>query len=333
MTVQPTDEALAAYLLALRASAKLDVTVLARRVSLSAAQVNELENGRHSLFYNRSIRLQAARKIIAHLGGDLAHVQANNLDLKALESVPSLSACLGSDVPSASLPILISPDRPSLLSQPTKSDAPTLAPVHASRSPRFIFVGLTLVGVLAGMAYVASEQWFFNAPQSFQALGENGSLKTMGEVFSNPLAPETISGLKAKVDLPPLNLAAALLADAQPESSKIIVSENKASEVSSFADSCALSMGLAPVFQPAQARKPGDMVYVVSLVNQVLCVVDASGKPQVQRLEVGQSQSFYGQPPWQIVSSQLQQTQLYFQGWRVRLPADALDRIQLVELR
>ena len=66
------DQALGAYLSFLRVGAGLDTAVLARRVSLSPAQVAQLESGRSSLFYNHRIRLQAARKIILHLGGDLA---------------------------------------------------------------------------------------------------------------------------------------------------------------------------------------------------------------------------------------------------------------------
>jgi transcriptional regulator with XRE-family HTH domain len=53
---------------ALRLAAGLDVAVLARRVSLSNAQLMQLENDQHSLFYTPAIRRHAARKVLNFLG-------------------------------------------------------------------------------------------------------------------------------------------------------------------------------------------------------------------------------------------------------------------------
>jgi transcriptional regulator with XRE-family HTH domain len=60
-----------AELKALREAAGLDLAVLARRVSLSTAQLEQLESGRDSLFYSPSIRRQAALKVHQYLDAQL----------------------------------------------------------------------------------------------------------------------------------------------------------------------------------------------------------------------------------------------------------------------
>ncbi len=56
---------------ALREAAGLDLAVLARRVSLSAAQLEQLECGQDSLFYSPAIRQRAALKVYEYLGAQL----------------------------------------------------------------------------------------------------------------------------------------------------------------------------------------------------------------------------------------------------------------------
>ncbi len=55
----------------LRQAAGLDLAVLARRVSLSAAQLKQLECGQDSLFYSPAIRHQAALKVQQYLDAQL----------------------------------------------------------------------------------------------------------------------------------------------------------------------------------------------------------------------------------------------------------------------
>ncbi len=56
-----------AELKALREAAGVDLAVLARRLSLSAAQLKQLESGQGSLFYSPAIRRQAALKVYQYL--------------------------------------------------------------------------------------------------------------------------------------------------------------------------------------------------------------------------------------------------------------------------
>jgi transcriptional regulator with XRE-family HTH domain len=52
-----------------RQAAGLDLVVLARRLSLSPAQLMQLESGQDSLFYSPAIRRHAALKVYRYLIG------------------------------------------------------------------------------------------------------------------------------------------------------------------------------------------------------------------------------------------------------------------------
>ena len=60
-----------AELRSLREAAGLDRVVLARRMSLSAAQLSQLECGQDSLFYSPAIRQGAALKVYRYLQAQL----------------------------------------------------------------------------------------------------------------------------------------------------------------------------------------------------------------------------------------------------------------------
>lgn len=66
-------------------------------------------------------------------------------------------------------------------------------------------------------------------------------------------------------------------------------------------------------------RKAADMVYVQVKSKQVVCVSDASGKMQNKVIEPGAGASFYGKPPFKVLTNGLAQADVFFQGAKVRL--------------
>ena len=72
-------------------------------------------------------------------------------------------------------------------------------------------------------------------------------------------------------------------------------------------------------YKPEAPRKAGDMVYVQVKSKQVVCVSDASGKMQNKMLEPGVGASFYGKPPFKVLTGGLAQADIFFQGAKVRL--------------
>jgi cytoskeleton protein RodZ len=317
------DQALGVYLSFLRVGAGLDTVVLARRVSLSPAQVAQLESGRSSLFYNHRIRLQAARKIILHLGGDLA-----KLPDYAPQTLPVLpvSGSAVTHLSEAAKPVAPQPTQPV---RPAASSAATAQP--RALPTRHLATALGLGAVLLGLGILAGTPW---SPAVFPTVAHPSETDPLhrrcGQTWVR--LRQRLKGGHAPVDLKPMEVAAAVLPAGPLETLAAPVGDKSASKPVDDLLACAWPSGAAPSFQPQQARKPGDMVYVVSEVSQVLCVADADGKSQSKRLEAGQAQSYYGRPPWQLMSSALQQTQVYFQGYKVRFPSQTQDRVELVEL-
>jgi hypothetical protein len=71
-------------------------------------------------------------------------------------------------------------------------------------------------------------------------------------------------------------------------------------------------------YKPDAPKKGGDMVYLQSKTAQVVCVIDAFGKLQNKQLEPGVGVSVYGKPPLKVLTADLNQVDLYFQGAKVR---------------
>ena len=288
---------------------------------LSPAQVSQLESGYSSLFYNHRIRLQAARKIILHLGGDLGKLPDSASQALAV-SGGTVTVRPEADKPASSRP-----------TQPVRSAASSAATAQPRVLPaRHLVTASGLAAVMLGFGILAGTPWSLPGfPRVAQpAETDSTALAVRPDVGASAAALEMGP---ASLDLKPMEVAAAVLPADKLDTSAPSVVDKIASQEGTNTLACAWPSGDAPTFQPHQARKPGDMVYVVSEVKQVLCVADADGKSHSKRLEAGQAHSYYGRPPWQLMSTALQQTQVYFQGYKVRLPSQAQDRVELVELR
>lgn len=284
MNASPSDLALGTHLRQLREQAGLDAAVLARRLSLSTAQLQQLERGEHSLFYTPAIRQQALRKLLLHLGGDLSRLQA------AESAPPPATRAAGA--------LASSPP------QPAKPSAPGPA-VERSASRRLTVAGLALSALLFALAYAVGHGQPGTAPVL--------SGRAPAVAAESMASPPAVAGIQEAAASAPIEAAPA------------------ATEGDAALAPPACQSADAPRVRPPQASKAGDMVYVVSPVDLELCVIDGQGRPQQHRLEAGQGRSFYGPPPWQLHAKDLRKAQLYFQGWKVRLPQQVDDRVLLVE--
>lgn len=296
MTGTEADRALGSYLRSLRQAAGLDPAVLARRLSLSTAQLLQLEEGERSLFYTPGIRMQAARKLITHLGGDLS----------ALENAPAAG-------PPPSAPAPQPAQEPVPAPVVALPDAVPQTPSKETTAARPVLVGgLLLSGLLFALAFFAGRP----APPAATSVASAGA---------SPAPAAAAQAVAVAVPEPP----------AAPPARELPAAAAPAAQAAEPAQgpaiACQPPLADAAVFRPLQARKPGDMVYLVSGVEQVVCVTDGNGQQQARSFKAGQGLSFYGPPPWQLQSSQWGQTQLYFQGWKVQLPAVAPEVIRLVE--
>ena len=75
-------------------------------------------------------------------------------------------------------------------------------------------------------------------------------------------------------------------------------------------------------FKPTAPNKMGDFVYIVGKDKQVVCVSDSTGKIEQKSLDQPESQSlvstsFFGKPPFLLMSNGLAQIDVFFQGQKV----------------
>jgi len=102
------------------------------------------------------------------------------------------------------------------------------------------------------------------------------------------------------------------------------------------ADGCPAPDASITTFKPSAPSKSGDFVYVVSKNKQVVCVKDSTGKIDRKVLDEPVSPaytatSFYGKPPFLVMSNGLGQLDIFFQGQKVPSQNTELKSIALQE--
>lgn len=358
------DDVSGEQLRALRLAAGLDVAVLARRVSLSNAQLMQLENDQHSLFYTPAIRRHAARKVLTFLGTQPQAEQqseaaaAGPAVLAGTQplALPSVEAGEASAVPnpSADLPVRDSTEQlfpaaavmspagqaPALVGAGPQTLAHRRAEARSGGSSGIWWMGLFLVVTLLS-AWLVINRPFTGLMPSF--IEGRGSEQESGLIAPSPAAsvherPHSVVADAAAADRPKTDNESDLVAMAPAFS---LPAQPSHAGSPSMPPSIRPDEGtLCPVFQEAapaislkSAPRQGSLIYLVSSVSQLVCARDGHGKLKVHRLEPGQATGVGGPPPWTLQASSLQKVQVYFQGGRVSLPADAKDRVQLVEPR
>lgn len=301
-----------AYLRKSREEAGIDMLVLARTACLSVAQVRQLESdGNDSLFYSDAIKRQAYKRLLMILGAEpptievpdelhdankVADAHLNTLDqIVAMSHQPAMnrtaSDVLGSGV--------------SKLKQHKQAVAALLLLVLAV--VLFVFHGPQRSGEATSAASAAAE------PASVHA---TPAVAVEAAYVVAPVASVASAPASAAVAAPVVSLP-------MPVTSAVVAA------VASSA--CAYSTEAMPQVTPFIAHKEGRYVYLVSMTNTEVCVVDGNKQTTVLQMKAGENRSVYGISPWQVSSSSLSKVQVFFQGGRVTVP-DAVTRVKLLEV-
>ena len=348
------------HIKALRLAAGLDVAVLARRVSLSSAQLLQIENDEHSLFYSPAIRRQAAHKVWAHLSVHCG-VQAQpdtpiapaQPDPPVLAMPPSAVVLADPPAPIMDLPIQdLSDQSPPAFAQPLPQawPEPVVAAVQAPgrgsghRSGRagssFWWMGLCLAAAgVAAWVLMKRPPSLSAAPAVYGSVPPDASAAqplALGRADGRPQAavPTSHVALKAAqggdwVALAPSSGLLAQVPTSVPTSAPAALAARPQATPGCpdltlpTPSSLDLPVGLA------ESRS----LQLLSPIAQVVCVLDGAGKLQAHRLEPDQAKSIAGPAPWTVQASLLQKLQISFGGRRLPLPADGADRVQLAEPR
>jgi len=288
-----------------RESLGLSTKELSSMACLSVRQIEQIENGEMSSFYGPQIKFTAAKKVAALLKlkeedafdfGDKAPLEkiletvaeeSEKVEIVEKTSAPKEQS-KSQQVEEAHKAVIRSPE-PAIPYEASK-------PVAQSNPQKRLIV---LLGVAAALAFA-----IVNLRPLFFPESPKEEIVLVETVQAAPPVSAAIEESKPAVPAPTI------------VPSPVVAAVVPASIVST---ECPAVDALVVTYKPDAPKKFGDMVYVQSKTSQTVCVIDASGKSQNKTLEPGVGTSFYGKPPFKVLTLGLNQVDLYFQGAKVRV--------------
>ena len=340
----------------------ISVKDLAKQSCFSVRQIEQIENGKSDAFYSLAIKANAAKKI-AHLL-KLSEAEAFEFKVDSL-TLAAEKETLSTDTNSSQSSLTSSPATTPARSIATHTDAvdsrfsshssalseqlePRFGPEqdgtgslvslnHKPRSGRTLIIGLALAAIVLLVVLIQSDL-LIQIQNPFSP--KPAPVVEVMIPEDKPAEPEKLgmtSDNNASTASPAVTLntnaaTGTVGSNSAPSTALATVAPSAAITPSNTLEGCP-SVGVsASAYTPTQSNRSADMVYVVSKVNQTVCVVDANGKIQNRSLDAGASASFYGKPPFKVMTSGLSQVDLFFQGWKVRPTNPNEKTIELLPL-
>lgn len=294
---------------------------LATQCCLSSKMVLELEEGGITSFYSFQTRLSAAKRVATYLGlspeeylEQVVKVVSDPDSLPEAVNVPSKED--EKQVPMSTTSVINEDELDDLIIESTHSGTSLphfsmrLAPVKRA----LLILGLMIVlGALYGL-----ENRFEVSSQVIAVFESMGSKKV-----EQPETPrEEFAAQEPKQD--PIEEKTAPQADAKPELGRAVASSQ--SQCPPVRDD------QAPIYKSPNPSKLGDAVNVKTLIKQSICVTDGQGKQTLVDLEPNTAYSFKGLSPFIVSAQDLDNVEMFYQGWRVRLPNAGIRQVKLVEV-
>ena len=340
----------------------ISVKDLAKQSCFSVRQIEQIENGKSDAFYSLAIKANAAKKI-AHLL-KLSEAEAFEFKVDSL-TLAAEKETLSTDTNSTQSSLTSSPATTPARSIATHTDAvdsrfsshssalseqlePRFGPEqdgtgslaslnHKPRSGRTLIIGLALAAIVLLVVLIQSDL-LIQIQNPFSP--KPAPVVEVMIPEDKPAEPEKLgmtSDNNASTASPAVTLntnaaTGTVGSNSAPGAALATVAPSATITPSNTLEGCP-SVGVsASAYTPTQSNRSADMVYVVSKVNQTVCVVDANGKIQNRSLDAGTSASFYGKPPFKVMTSGLSQVDLFFQGWKVRPTNPNEKTIELLPL-
>ena len=320
---------------------------LATQCCLSSKMILELEEGGNSSFYNFQLKLSSAKRVGTYLGLSPAdyleqpvevapqipqvtspEVESSPETLDANSSQENISAKEDSkeERKEDKKPAEVSAPKPvvdegeqldDLIYQSTHSG--TSLPYVAMRSAPLKKFGLALgLLVVLGAFYGVENQ--FHVSSSVVAYID--SFKTKKVEQETPSESANQESKQAAVEE-----SAPEKTQAKPEPVvAVAVAATTQTQCPPVRDD------QVPIYKSSNPSKLGDAVNIKTLVKQSICVTDGQGRQTLVDLEPNTAHSFRGVSPFVVSAQDLDNVEMYYQGWRVR-PANAgVKQIKLVEV-
>jgi hypothetical protein len=284
---------------------------------LSTKQIQQIENGQSSAFYSPSVKFTAAKKVATLLQLDEKDAfdfgpQAELLFVQTGEVIQGEITSAEQELPldkQKAVPAVPSPANPKPILVKTIKPEPNMRThfgAHEKKSTGKKWLWLMPVGALV-LALVQFQPFLADRLDALM-----GTAKPV-EIAALTAAPVDATPATPAEPASPTAAATPQIAPAITPSTVVAVAANAA---------CPSPDASIENYKSPNPTKPGNMVYVKMATAQIVCVEDGDGKVQSKALEPGLGHSFYGKPPFKLLTSGLSSAEIFFQGFRVR-PSNA----------
>jgi transcriptional regulator with XRE-family HTH domain len=266
------------------------------KACLSTRQIEQIENGETSSFYSAQIKVTAAKKVAKLL--NLSDEEAFDFSSYISEKLSATPAQLPiAEVKVAEMPIKEEQKEPVKKVESAKVTSkeipfPSDLVSPKSTSSKKLFLWLSVLAALVFSAINLRPLFFVDKPAEILVVKEEIIEPAPAVIPAEPSPLAPVAPIAPAVAVPAAG-----------------------TEVST---ACPAEEGIIS-YKTDAPRKAADLVYVQVKSKQVICVSDASGKMQNKLIEPGVGASFYGKPPFKVLTGGLAQVDVFFQGAKVRL--------------
>jgi len=299
---------------------------LATQCCLSNKMILELEEGGMTAFYSFQLKLSSAKRVGSFLGLSSSDYLEQVVELTEIpDPVVEVeeSAAKGGEQPAQASPpksVLNEGEQLDDLIYQSTNSGTSLSHMNMHTIP------VRRIGILLGLLIAVGALYGLNSQfgistQTLAFIEQMGSKNVVKpeapkEVVIQEPSPEVVD------EKPSTNL------EGKPKPT-VATSVN----ATSIQSQCPpIRDGEIPVVKSPNASKLGDVVNVKTLVKQSICVADGQGKQTLVDLEPNTAHMFKGTPPFVISAQDLDNIEMYFQGWRVRSPSPGAKQMKLVEV-
>ena len=323
MSVTRLPEIIGSALKAAREKRGMERSELATQCCLSSKMILELEEGGLTSFYNFQLKLNSAKRVGGYLGlapsdylTEVVQVVENKEPVPEVEDIATEEEEKPAQA-AAPKPVVDEGEQlDDLIYESTNSG--TSLPHISMPSVQYKKIGIALgVLIVVGVLY---------------------GLESRFEVSSQTLAfIERMGAKKVTQQEPPKEELA------EQESQQELVEEKPAVKIETKVEpvlAAAPAQAQCPqvredqlsIYKSANPSKLGDAVNLKTLVKQSVCFSDGQGRRTMIDLEPNSAHTFRGVSPFIVSAEDLDNVEMYYQGWRVRPPSPGVKQMKLVEV-
>ena len=330
----PLPDVIGSTLKAARESRKLERAELANLCCLSSKMILELEEGGMSSFYSFPLKINAAKRV----GNFLNLAESDYLEFpRQFDVTTESSEETSPETESLDNVADASPTELGVLPTHNEVRVVSIDPAITERLEWQELLTEKVGGDVSGPEAGSRFNFSFK-PVLFLSL----ALATAGLLFGLNAKYDLVYQVSAlmeskpkpqaiSVEEPPKDAVeeAKVEAPAEPVPTQVV----KPTEVAASNSECPYKQNAQILsYQTPSPSKPGDAVNLKTLVKQTICFVDNAGKQMVMAMEANTAIAFKGLAPFTVLAQDLDSVEMYFQGWKVRLPAAGSKQVKLLEV-